>query len=318
LLLVVAPARCLDARQGPEPEPPQEPNQAQPSPVAFDGQRAMDWLLYQCEMGPRHPGSEGIRRLRSAIAAHADSLGLVCRSLGYTREDPYAAGLLEIRNLVVSTRPLGGRRLWLGAHYDTRPRCDRDPDPAKRGQPLLGANDGASGVAVLLHLAELVAANPPPRGIDLIFFDAEDYGREGDSQFYCLGSSYLAKHWRDFGSPLAEGQPEGLIVLDMIGKAGLEVTMEQYSLLYAERWTHLVFTRARELDLPAFRAVPGPAVQDDHVPFLAVGIAAVDLIDFAYPQWHTTQDLPEACSPASLAQVGTLVADIIYRPLVQP
>lgn len=275
----------------------------------------MTWLVRQCELGPRVPGSPGHARLQTMVAAHAESLGLRFAPHCFEIPEPYGEGRLDLCNLVISAGPPAGRRLWLGAHYDTRPYCDRDPDPDQRDLPLPGANDGASGVAVLLHLAELMAELPPPWGVDLILFDGEDYGREGDLAAYCLGSQHLAEHWQDFDSPLATGEPAGLILLDMVGEAGLSVPMEGYSLNLAPGWTRLVFDRALALALPAFLARPGRAVWDDHVPFLRQGIPAVDLIDFEYPQWHTTADIPAACSARSLEQVGRLVADIAYRPL---
>jgi glutaminyl-peptide cyclotransferase len=284
-------------------------------PPPFLGERALQWLRYQCDLGPRVPGTPGIRLLRRALVAHADSLGLSCAELCFTQQDPYGPQQLELCNVIISAGPSQGRHLWLAAHYDTRPRCDRDPDPALRERPLPGANDGASGVAVLLHLAELLAAAPPPRGVDLIFFDGEDYGREGDLAGYCLGSRQLASHWREFGSPLARGEPAGLILLDMVGEKGLTVPQELYSLGQAPDWTESIFRRAAELGLGAFAPRPGRAVYDDHIPFLQVGIRAVDLIDFDFPQWHTTGDVPAVCAAASLEQVGRLVTDIAYRPL---
>ncbi|MFH1842815.1 MAG: M28 family peptidase [bacterium] len=280
----------------------------------FDGDRAMEWLVYQCELGPRIPGSDGNRELREAIVALADSLGLGATTLCFEINDPYAEQRLELCNVVLSVGPHGGSRLWLGAHFDTRPFCDRDPDPARRELPLVGANDGASGVAVLLHLAELLAQRPPSRGVELIFFDGEDYGREGDLNGYCLGSRYLASHWRDFGCPLSYGEPVGLILLDMVGKKGLSIPMEYYSLNQARDWTQQIFERAANLGLTAFQPTAGRAIYDDHVPFLQAGIPAVNLIDFDYPQWHTSQDLPDNCAAASLAEVGTLLIDCIYRP----
>jgi Zn-dependent M28 family amino/carboxypeptidase len=202
----------------------------------------------------------------------------------------------------------------VGAHYDTRPRSDRETDPARAALPLIGANDGASGTAVLLHLAELLAAAPPPAGVDLLFFDVEDYGREGDLAHYCLGSARLARTWDEFGGPLAGGRPRGLVLLDMVGKRDLAIPMEGYSLRMAEPWTRALFARAAELGLDAFVSEPGPAVYDDHVPFLQAGIPAVDLIDFDFPEWHTQRDVPAACSPASLEAVGRLVWDLCRRP----
>lgn len=281
----------------------------------FSGERAMIWLDRQCDLGPRDPGSPGHASLKGLIAAQAESLGLRCVSLCFGVDDPYGDGRLEVCNLVISAGPPGGRRLWVGAHYDTRPRCDRETDPARAKARLPGANDGASGTAILLHLAELLATATLPRGVDLIFFDAEDYGLEGDLANYCLGSARLASTWRDFGSPLAEGRPEGLILLDMVGKRDLNIPLEGHSLRMAEPWTRAVFERAGELGLAQFVPVPGPAIIDDHLPFLRAGVPAVDLIDFDYPQWHTLRDTPDACSAASLEAVGRLVWDICRRPL---
>ena len=281
----------------------------------FSGARAMEWLEFQCALGPRPPASEALARLRAAIAAHADSLGLSFGELCFQQQDPYAARELELCNLVISVGPAGGRRLWLAAHYDTRPFCDRDPDPERRSEALLGANDGASGVAVLLHLAELLSRQAPMQGIDLIFFDGEDSGRAGDVNGFCLGSRRLAATWKDFGSPLASGQPRGLILLDMIGRCGLQIPQEGYSLARARDWTEAIFGRAASLELDAFLPEPGQPVYDDHIPFLQAGIPAVDLIDFDFPEWHTTGDVPAICCAESLEQVGRLLVDLCYRPL---
>jgi glutaminyl-peptide cyclotransferase len=296
--------------------PGRSPAAGESDPVTpvFSGERAMALLRYQCELGPRVPGSEGHRALQEAIVAHADSLGLSLRRHCFQAEVPLGVGSQELCNLVISAGPAGGQRLWLGAHYDTRPVCDRDPDPARRDEPLPGANDGASGVAVLLHLAELLAQRPPPRGVDLIFLDGEDGGRASQPAEFCLGSARLAGEWESFASPLAGGEPEGLVLLDMVGERGLDIPQESYSLYYAADWTAWVFSRAASLGLQAFRADPGPAVYDDHVPFLREGIPAVDLIDFDYPQWHTSGDVPATCAAASLEQVGRLVADLAYNP----
>ncbi len=283
------------------------------APPRFSGARAMRWLREQCDLGPRVPGSPAIERLRRRIEAHADSLGLRCVPLPFSLPDPYGSGELALCNLVISAGPRGGERLWLAAHYDSRPRCDRETDPRLAARALPGANDGASGTAVLLHLADLMAAQPPARGVDLILLDGEDYGREGDPGNYCLGSAQLAATWRTFGCPLAEGKPQGLILLDMVGQKDVSIPMEGNSLREAPEWTRRVFARADALGLGAFAPVEGPAVFDDHVPFLREGIPAVDLIDFDFPEWHTTRDTPAVCSAASLETVGRLVTDLAYR-----
>jgi len=285
------------------------------APGEFAGDRAMHWLVAQCDLGPRPPGSAALEQLRQLIEAHADSLGLRAERLCFPATDPWRGGPLTLCNLVVSCGPPGGDRLWLGAHYDTRPVSDRDRDLARRGEPLVGANDGASGTAVLLHLMEILAAAPPDRGVDLLFLDGEDSGRASETAGFCLGSRHLAATWRDFASPLADGTPRALILLDMVGQRGLRIGIEGYSQAHAPELAAAVFARAAELGLAAFVPEPAAAVYDDHVPFLEQGLPALDLIDFDFPQWHTTGDVPAVCDPASLAQVGRLVESIVRTPL---
>ena len=275
----------------------------------------MTLLEMQCDLGPRLPGSAGHRALQAAIEAHADSLGLRFTRLCFEQDDPWDGGELTLCNLVIGCGDGDGPPLWLGAHYDTRPGCDLEKDPELAAAPLTGANDGASGVAVLLHLAELLAAAPPPRPVALIFFDGEDSGRPGETLSYCLGSQHLAARWNEFGSPLAGPTPEGLIVIDMVGERGLDIPYEPLSLRAAGSWLEAIFARAAELDLPAFRPEPGRPVYDDHIPFAQRGLRAVNLIDFDFPEWHTAGDVPAVCDPRSLEQVGRLLADIAYRPL---
>ena len=283
----------------------------------FDGEHAFRWLERQVELGPRVPGTAANRALRDTILATARGLGLSATTVCHDVTDPLGGETVRICNVVVRIAGTGAAAaapLWLGAHFDTRPIADHDPDPARRGLPVPGANDGASGTAVLLHLAEILATEAPPTDVVLIFFDGEDSGMSGDPDGFCLGSRYLAANWDAFGSPLAGPMPRGLILLDMVAERGVRIPQEGYSRTYAPELTAAVFSRAAELGLPAFVAEPGRPVFDDHVPFLQAGIPAVDLIDFEYPQWHTTEDLPEACAPESLEQVGRLVLDLIRRP----
>lgn len=288
-----------------------------PAPPEFSGDRAFSWLERQVELGSREPGSPGNRRLRELILSTARDLGFNATTSCFEETDPLSGDPVEICNIVVTVTGTGTApesRLWLGAHFDTRPIADRDPDPTRRAEPVPGANDGASGTAVLMHLMEVLQVAAPPTDVNLIFFDGEDSGAAGDPGGFCLGSKHLAASWQEFGSPLQGPPPRGLILLDMVGEAGVAIPMEGYSRQYAPAWTDAVFARAAELNLTALVSEPGRPVYDDHVPFLAAGIPAVDLIDFDYPQWHTTADLPAACAPASLGQVGTLLLDLIRRP----
>ncbi|MCP4291926.1 MAG: M28 family peptidase [bacterium] len=283
----------------------------------FSGQEAMEFLVTQCELGPRIPGSEANLALRNLIVSKARKLKLSVTVHAFQTEMPMGNSPVELGNIIVSAGERDfspGTRFWLGAHYDTRPISDRDPDPGNHSKSIDGANDGASGVAVLWHLMDILAENPPSMGVDLLFFDGEDSGTSGQLNSFCIGSQKLASTMGDFDNPLEAASCRGLIVLDMIGDKDLFVPMEGYSLRNAPEFTRFIFQRAVNLGLPGFSMTPGRAVFDDHVPFLQQGIPAVDLIDFDYSVWHTQGDVPSACSPASLQQVGDLLIDVIYRP----
>jgi Zn-dependent M28 family amino/carboxypeptidase len=155
-------------------------------------------------------------------------------------------------------------------------------------------------------VARALATWDPGIGVDLVFFDGEDYGQEGDLEHYLLGS-------RHFVQTMASYRPRAMLLLDMVGDADLHIPMEEYSLTQAPRLTALVFDVADSLRAPGFVREKGIAVFDDHVPFLARGIPAVNLIDFDYPPWHTAADLPEQCSPASLESVARVVLHTLRR-----
>jgi Zn-dependent M28 family amino/carboxypeptidase len=209
--------------------------------------------------------------------------------------------------VVARFNPGAPTRVLLGAHWDSRPHADKDPDPRRRKEPVPGANDGAAGCAVLLHLAELLAAAPAVIGVDLVFFDGEDGGLPDSLTTYCLGSQ---EHVRR----LAGRRPAYVIVLDMVGDRDLALPVEGYSMAYAPDQVRMIWGRAAELGIAAFRPDVGPQIYDDHVPFLAAGIPAVDVIDFDYPYWHTVADTPDKLSAASLAAVGEVMVSLIYAP----
>jgi Zn-dependent M28 family amino/carboxypeptidase len=258
----------------------------------FDGQRALSLIEDQVAFGPRIPGAPG----------HA-------QAVTWMQENLHAAGWsTEIQEATMMGHPIkniiarregedGAPWIILGAHYDTRIYADRDPDPQQRDQPVPGANDGASGVAVLLELAR-VLPEAYPGTVWLVFFDAED---NGDIQGWdwILGS-------RAFVDSL-EGQPDAVVIVDMIGDADLNIKMEPSSdaNLTAEIWSHAAKLGYEEYVQP----VLGPRILDDHTPFLRAGIPAVDIIDFDYRYWHTTEDTLDKVSAESLQVVGdTLIA----------
>jgi Zn-dependent M28 family amino/carboxypeptidase len=264
------------------------------APVGFDGERAYQDVLYQESLGPRLPGSPAHEQAVNWMVEELDSTGWATEiqeteMLGH-----------PIRN-VIAKRGEGRPWIILGAHYDSRFFADRDSDPSQHMQPVLGANDGASGVAVLLELARSL---PPVMAsqVWLVFFDAEDQGRiEGWD--WILGS-------RAFAESL-QGTPDSVIIVDMIGDADLNIYYERNS---DAELSQTIFETAHELGYEdQFIQEEKYSILDDHTPFLELGIPAVDLIDFDYPYWHTTADTADKVSSESLSAVGVTLRHWILQ-----
>ena len=262
----------------------------------FDGDRALRDVQYQVSLGARTPGSlaheQVVEWIRDELAA-----------AGWQAEVQDAARMGHPIQNVVAWRSNQPPQIILAAHYDSRLAADRDPDPGKRAEPTPGANDGASGVAVLLELARALPADAVP--VWLVFFDAEDNG-ELPGWDWLLGS-------RAFVSTLSQ-KPRAAIVLDMIGDADLNIYFEKNSdaQIAAQIWAQAAKLGYGE----AFIPVPKYRLLDDHIPFIEAGIPAVDIIDFDYPYWHTTADTADKVSAASLQAVGeTLLAWIAEESL---
>jgi glutaminyl-peptide cyclotransferase len=272
----------------------------------FNQDRAFEYLEKQCDFGPRNPGSEGHKK---CLAFFVEELGkfadtVVKQPFMFT---DYRTKKSHTLTNVIASFGRQGERVLLCAHWDTRPVADFDQDPEMRNTPILGANDGASGVAVLLEIARILKENPPPRGIDIILFDGEDSGLEGQTNTWCQGSRYFADN-KGF-----DYRPRFGILIDMIGDKDLHIPIESYSQQYAPDLVDRVWTKAEDLGLYVFDRAMGPDVVDDHRELFRVGIPAIDIIDFDYEHWHTTQDTPDKCSPESLGIVGTLLLNLIYE-----
>jgi hypothetical protein len=276
----------------------------------FNGKDAFAFLLRQTSFGPRNPGSSAhgtcLEYLGSTLRGLADNVRLQDFSFPV-----YAGEQLHLTNVIASFRPDLTSRILLCAHWDTRPRAEHDPDKSLREKPIIGANDGASGVAVLLEIAALLKKTAPPVGIDLVFFDGEDYGKEGDTDKYLLGARY-------FASNLDQGySPRFGILLDMVGDSFLEIPREQNSMRFAPDVMNTVWNKAQELGVTQFVDEPGEEIMDDHLPLNQAGIKTIDLIDFNYPDqtnryWHTHQDTPDHCSAESLEAVGTVIVNVLF------
>lgn len=267
---------------------------------AFDRGTAWRYLEAQLAFGPRPVGVPAHEKLKEYLAAELRKTTDDVQLQQWT--DPTLK--LPLTNLIARYPGQGSGSVLLAAHWDTRPTAEYDPDPANRSKPIPGANDGASGVAVLLELARVLKANPPPVTVWLIFFDGEDYGPGTDRMF--IGSRYFAKNQ-------PPGTPRKGVLLDMIGDADLSVPKEQISLERAPEVIAEVWAAARKAGHAAyFPDRVGDSVYDDHVPLLDAGIACIDVIDFEYAPWHTLADTADKCSPRSLGVIGETMVAWIY------
>jgi Zn-dependent M28 family amino/carboxypeptidase len=229
-------------------------------------------------------------------------------TLRLTKTQPIpTTGTLPMDNIVAVINGTDGKppKLLLCAHWDSRPTADQEESADDRLKPIAGANDGASGVAVLLELSRVLHAKRPAQGVILALFDGEDLGPDlGDM---LLGAKYYAKN------PVPNKPAEG-ILLDMIGDSDLAIYKEGYSLDANRTLTDTIFAAAGKLGYSKqFVSEVKYTMQDDHVPLILAGIPTVDLIDFDYPYWHTLKDTPERCSPASLEAVGKTLAAVVYE-----
>jgi Zn-dependent M28 family amino/carboxypeptidase len=275
----------------------------------FDSAQAMRWVEYQVAAGPRVPGTPGHRAiaewLERELKARADSVEVQAFTHVAVTGDT-----LLLRNIIARFRPSDPNRVLYVTHWDTRPIAESDPDPAKRSQPIPGANDGASGTALLLAVADALKKSPPAVGVDLLFVDGEDYGAfDSAGADVLIGSRYFAAHLPAGYRPLFG------VLWDMVGGRNQQIYQEGYSLERAPEVVERVWSAAEELHLGGmFRPINGGYITDDHVPLLRAGIRAIDVIGFEnYKAWHhTTQDTPDKMSAATLADVGRLALSLLH------
>jgi hypothetical protein len=291
----------------------------------FDGGAAMKILERQVAFGPRVPGTAPHDACRDYLVAelkkNADSVQLqhfewkrtlkpaeYRRQLRLPLDHPIPAPkTYPMDNVVAVVNGSDGKppSLLLCAHWDTRPTADQEASVANRLKPIAGANDGASGAAILVELARALKERRPTAGVIIVLFDGEDLGPGvGDMM---LGANYYAKH------PVPNKPVEG-ILLDMVGDKDLNIYKEGNSIDAARDLTETIFATAARLKY-ADQFIPQVkyTMEDDHLPLIFNGIPTVDLIDFDYPYWHTLADTPDKCSAESLQAVGRTVAAVVYE-----
>jgi Zn-dependent M28 family amino/carboxypeptidase len=261
--------------------------------TAFSGPVALTHVEAQMKLGPRPTGSAAGRATGDYIATQLRKFGWATEQQTFQYRDT------EIRNLI-GRKEASGPVILLGAHYDTRRRADQDK--TQPTTPVPGANDGASGVAVLLELARTLDAQKLRNKVWLAFFDAEDNG-DLDGWEWTVGSGYMARH--------LTVKPQAVIVVDMIGDADQQIYYDRNS---DAEWSQRIWAVAGGLGYAQY-IVPQPrwAMSDDHTPFAQQGIPAVDMIDFDYPYWHTTADTTDKLSPDSLERVGRTLKALLEQ-----
>lgn len=291
-------------------EPAPAPGGTRVERPRFSGSRALAHVQTQVGFGPRIPGTDGhaqqLAWMQEYLGQRADTV--VADSFQHRASD---GETLDLVNVIAGFNLAADRRLLLLAHWDTRPKADQSRNETEREMPVPGANDGASGVAVLLELAHLFSTQAPTVGVDLLFVDGEDYGPGGEDMY--LGARHFASHFEG-----GEGSPTYAVLLDMVGDVDPSFPAEAYSSEHAPQVVQRVWGVARDLGYGRYFPMRvGPRVNDDHVPLNEAGIPTVDVIDFEYGPgnalWHTPDDGLDAISATTLGMVGEVMAELVYR-----
>ena len=274
----------------------------------FDYNKAFDYINKQCEFGPRYPGSEGHNLfqlyLRDFLENKSDTLIIYEHEVKH----PYKDEKIVLYNFLARYNPEFSERMLLMAHWDTREIADKDPDEKNHSIPILGANDGASGVSVLMILSEILHKNKLQNiGVDLLFVDGEDLGRSGELENYCIGTTA-------FCEVIPDPIPVYAICIDMVADKNPEFPVEYFSYQQAPFLINEIWSLANDLGYSEFQNRLQSPVYDDHrALYIHSGIPAIDIIDFDYPYWHTIDDTPINCSPKGLKIVGEVLCEFIYR-----
>jgi hypothetical protein len=282
-----------------------------PPAKEFDGKQALAYVTTQVAFGPRVPGLPGhaamARWLDSMARGRADSV-----TLQKWWHRTASGDSIAMTNVLAQFNLKATQRVLYLAHWDTRPRADNDPDPKNKNTPIPGADDGGSGVAILLGVADALKKLPPDVGVDLLFVDGEDYGFFVPQRVDVLiGATYYAQH------PIVQGRPIFAVLWDMVGHANARFTMESNSQIAAADVVDKVWHTASALGYShIFSEVGTSGITDDHIPLIDAGIRAIDVIDINnYPHWHTTNDTPDKESVQSLEAVGNTAVAVIRRAL---
>ena len=270
----------------------------------FSGLAAMEHIAEQVSFGPRiigHPArQQTINYIKTLLEPQADRFVVQSfQRLGLQGDN------IWVRFYPADSGGKTPRRIMLGAHWDTRPISDREPNAKRAALPVIGANDGGSGVAVLLEIGRLLSARRAPVIVDLVFFDLEDMGGIKGLPF-SIGASAFVEANRFY-------RPAAGVIVDMVCDRDLVIPRESYSLDGAPELQNKIWHIAKQQKAGVFADREGVYVTDDHLPFLKAGLKVVNLIHSPFPKsWHTNNDTIDRCSAKSLQQVGNVLEELIY------
>lgn len=312
---------CLSLLFSCKPKPPDPPPTSQKifeapkNYPAFSGKIAFEYLKKQITFGPRVPGSKSHQDCLQYLHAELNKYSSV--RLQEFMYPGYDGAQMKLTNIIASFYPEAKKRILLCAHWDSRPRADQDSLDANKSKPIPGANDGASGVSILLALAQMLHAAPPPIGVDVVLFDGEDYGKESDLTMYCIGSKYFS------ASVGKNYKPMFGILLDLVGDKNARFPKEDISVRYAPSIVDLIWSSAKLVGAVQFIDEAYGEIYDDHHSLnTTAGIPTVDIIDadlvghksadVTRKYWHTLDDKPAHCSPSTLENVGRVLTYLIY------
>lgn len=263
----------------------------------YNANAVLTFIKKQCAFGARVPGTKAHKNtktfLESELKKYADVVATEKFGEGYT-------------NIIGEFGMMKQKKILLCAHWDSRKFADREKDSKKKKMPVPGANDGASGVAVLLELAKIFKNHPPKNGITIAFFDAEDQGHI-DGKEFCLGAKHFAKKRKKQFKNYQYG-----ILLDMVCAKNASFYVEENSVASARDVVDNVWNAGHALGFPQFKSAMKFSIYDDHIPLIENGLPSVDIIDFTYKHWHTTQDTPDKCDVKTLNAVGKTLLKVLY------
>lgn len=281
----------------------------------FDANNAYQIIKEQIKFGPRNPNSmahaAALNYLFNFLSKYTQNV--TKQSFNYTG---YDGEVLELTNIIAKFNPQNKNRIMICAHWDSRPRSEHAKDPAKQKLPVLGANDGASGVAIILELARILNENKIDFGVDLVLFDGEDYGLESDLSNFSLGSKYYSSKM------INETFPTFAVLLDLVGDKDARFKIEKNSKDYAPDIVDMFWNKAAQIGADKFTTQISPPIYDDHISLNQAGLKTIDIIDSDLigadspierrNYWHTDKDNIDNIGVETLQQVGDVVTNVIY------